>query len=155
MRTAHHEAGHAVIGYRFGLGLADVTIKPGKNRNGFVGFWKEFKTTEQEALTLLAGHAAQKYFHPDDKSEPSISDYRRLWSITESMQSVEYRELFLTVDRLVAENETQIQAVAEALLECETLEAGLFACIIDDVDSGLDWRKNKALGCFKEYAGLD
>jgi hypothetical protein len=40
-RNAYHEAGHAVIGYRFGLRWGDVAIKYVKEGTGCIRRWFE------------------------------------------------------------------------------------------------------------------
>lgn len=38
-RSAYHEAGHAVIGFRFGCNYADINIIPEKKRDGVFRPW--------------------------------------------------------------------------------------------------------------------
>jgi hypothetical protein len=143
-KTAYHEAGHAVIGYRFGLRWGDMALKSAKENTSGVHRWFEVIDLKQRMLVLLAGHAAVMAFDPSHKGLPSISDYREVWRLCDSiaMTPGEYRKLFIEVDDLVAANTRQIQAVAEALLECGNLESGMYAIIIEQVDKGEDWRRS-------------
>ncbi len=138
---AHHEAGHAVVGYRFGQRFAELSIRPSNSERGFCRFFDRLKNPKQEALVSFAGHAAQKYFRPEDLSPPSRSDFRNVRHFINSMSSVEYRALLMEAKALVACNWPQVSAVAEGLLEAEFLQGKLFAEIIEAVDSGDDWRQ--------------
>lgn len=149
--TAYHEAGHAVIAYRFGHRFENLSIKPEKKRSGFFRPWKKTDNAEHEVLMLFAGDAAQKHFCPNDKSNPSISDYRRIWHLTDSKRPEAYPELMAKAKKLVVENWAQIQAVAEALLETDLLNDGLVAVIIEAVDNGDNWRKQTAWMVHKEW----
>jgi hypothetical protein len=143
-RNAYHEAGHAVIGYRFGLRWGDVAIKYVKEGTGCIRRWFEVIDIKHRMLVLLAGHAAIMVFDPSYKGFPPMNDYRVVWRLCDAigMSAEDYRNLFIEVDGLVAANRKPIQAVAEALLECETLESGLFAQIVERVDQGDDWRQS-------------
>jgi hypothetical protein len=143
---AYHEAGHAVLAYRFGVRWMDCTIIP-KHRHqaGSCSFWGGMEGLEikERILVTLGGHAAQKAYDPKDKSDPSLSDFRSVWRRSEGMTPRAYNKLFLEVDRMIQENWPQIQAVANALMEVPTLEGGMCACIIESVDRGEDWRQDK------------
>jgi hypothetical protein len=153
-RTAYHEAGHAVIGYRFGLRWGDVGIKATKERTGSIRRWFEVIDIKRRILVLLAGHAAIMAFEPAYKGLPSMSDYREVWRLCDSisMSAEDYHKLFIELDALVAENSKQIQAVAEALMECDTLDSGLFSHIIELVDEGKDWRQSTTWIVHKQFA---
>ena len=152
-RTAYHEAGHAVVGYRFGHRFGEISIKPDKRRLGYCRFLCNLDNPEHRILVLLAGHAAQKAYDPDDKSDPSVTDYRQVWCLSEGMPTGAYLEMFSKADRLVSENMKHIQAIAEALMECETLDGGVWADIIDAVDKGEDWKQSPSWIVTKEFHG--
>lgn len=138
---AYHEAGHAVAGYRFGQRFAELSIRPSSSERGFCRFFDRMKNPKHEALVSFAGHAAQRYFWPEDRTPPSRSDFRNIRYFVNSMSSGEYRALMMEAKILVAANWPQVNAVAEGLLEAEFLQGDLFAKIIEAVDNGDDWRQ--------------
>lgn len=144
-RTAYHEAGHAVIGYRFGLCFGEITIIPDGKRNGLCSFWGGLDEAKPEKaiLILFAGDAAQKMYDPDDKSNPSISDYRLVWRISDdfSIKPEQYNQLLQEAKNMVSANLKQIQAVADALMKAKRMESGIYVHIIKCVDNGQDWEK--------------
>jgi len=142
-RSAYHEAGHAVIGYRFGHRFAEISVVPNSKYNtGHCRFFFELDNPHSRCLVLLAGHAAQKAYDPDDMSDPSITDYREVWRLSDAMPVGTYPKLLSEAEHLVRENRNQIQGVAEALMECRVLDGGIFAVIIDCIDKGIDWRQS-------------
>ncbi|MGV8073942.1 MAG: hypothetical protein AB2L11_05230 [Syntrophobacteraceae bacterium] len=140
-RAAYHEAGHAVIGYRFGHRIGKVSIKSDEKRDGYCEFNNRLDDPEHQILMLLAGHAAQKARNPDHKSDLSLPDFIQAWRVLNGNPSMDFLGLVSKAERLVSENIRQIQAVAQALLECETLVDRGWTCIIDDVDKGNDWKQ--------------
>lgn len=152
--NAYHEAGHAVIAYRFGYSLQSINILPDKKRNGICYIYgKPDGNPEQEILILAAGDAAQKVKDPNDDSEPSITDYRKIWSITDkaTLPSGSYNRLLQEAKDLVIENWKAIESLAEALLEIKELEGLMHAFIINCVDSGQNWRETEDWKAISEY----
>lgn len=139
--VAYHEAGHAVIGYRFGQRYADLAIFSLQDKEGFCQFFSGLSNPRHTALVLLAGHAAEIHLCQNGPEKPSRSDHRKISQLTGSMTTSEFKDLLKEAEGLIAANWHQIQAVAEGLLEAGTIRGGLFAEIIEAVDNDKDWRQ--------------
>jgi len=139
--AAYHEAGHAVIGYRFGQRFAELSIRPSQSERGFCRFFGRLKNPKHEALVSFAGHASQILLFPEDQRPPSRPDFRSVRHIVNSMSAEEYKALVMQAKILIAANWPQVRAVAEGLLEAELMQGNLFAAIIEAVDNGDDWRQ--------------
>lgn len=139
--VAYHEAGHAVVGYRFGHRFADISIYSSKEKEGFCQFFSGLNNAKHAALVLMAGHAAEIHLCQNGLKKPSRSDHRKICQLTGSMPSSEFKKLLKEADDLVAANWSQIQAVAEGLLEAGSIKGGMFAEIIEAVDNGKKWRQ--------------
>ncbi len=149
--TAYHEAGHTVIAYRFGIIHGETNIFSNKNKAGVFRADISKLQDSQKILILLAGDAAQKIYDPNDKTDPSISDHKMVWKLSENMPPEEYISLQSQAKSMVSDNFQQIQAIAEAVLETKIIGQYLGKFIIDAVDNGENWRKTEAWICHKEW----
>jgi len=149
--TAYHEAGHTVIAYRLGIISSMTSIIPDKKRAGFFRADISKIPDSQKILILLSGDVAQKHYDPADVSDPSITDYRMVWKLSENMPPEEYMSLKSQAKSMVSDNFKQIQAIAEAVLETKIIGQCLGKFIIDAVDNRQDWRKTEAWICHKEW----
>jgi hypothetical protein len=136
--VAYHEAGHAVIGYRFGQRFADLSIQSSNGREGFCHFFSGLNNPKHAALVLLAGHAAEKHLCQSASKKPSRSDHRKICQLTGAMSSSEFKALLKQADELVTADWHQIQAVAKRLLEEGMVKGGMFAEIIEAKDTNRD-----------------
>lgn len=139
--VAYHEAGHAVVGYRFGQRFADLSIYLIKDKEGSCQFFSGLNNPKHAALVLMAGHSAEIHLCQNGLKKPSRSDHRKICQLTSSMSTAEFKKLLKESDDLVAANWHQIQAVAEGLLEAGTIKGAMFAEIIEAVDNGENWRQ--------------
>lgn len=133
--VAYHEAGHAVVGYRFGQRFAHLSIHTSKDVEGFCQFFSGHQNPRHTALVLLAGHAAEKRFCQAHTRKPSRSDHRKICQLTHFMSTGEFKALLKEADDLVAANWCQIQAVAQKLMETGSINGSAFAEIIEAVDN--------------------
>ncbi len=141
-RTAYHEAGHAVIAYRFNVYIKEVDVIPNSERNGVAKCFFSDRNPEDNIVILFAGHEAQIVFDPDDKSDPSIVDYREIWDICDRVgigNGAPYRELKNRAKQMVLDNWIEIQTVAKALLRFERITGTLVKEIVEDLDRGKDY----------------
>lgn len=139
--VAYHEAGHAVIGYRFGQRFADLSINSLQDKEGFCRFFSGLNNPRHTALVLLAGHTAEIHLCQNGTKKPSRSDHRKICQLTGTMATSEFKKLLKEAEGLISANWHQIQAVAEGLLEAGTINGGMFAEIIEAVDNNKDWRQ--------------
>lgn len=133
--VAYHEAGHAVVGYRFGQRFAHLSILSSKDVEGFCQFFSGLQNPRHAALVLLAGHAAEKRFCQVHTTRPPRSDHRKICQLTHFMPTSEIKALLKEAEDLVAANWCQIQAVAQKLMEAGSVKGSAFAEIIEAVDN--------------------
>jgi ATP-dependent Zn protease len=143
--TAYHEAGHGVVAHRYGHEVGKLTIVPDESRLGFFsgeGAWANGSKDHEQIVVLYAGFAAEQKY--DSSAEPggSASDDEEARHLLQSQPEDTTEEHFRAESkRLVEENWAQIEAVATALLEHETMEGDVdWTIIVDAVDEGVDWR---------------
>lgn len=142
--TAYHEAGHAVVAYRLGLVVDSTTIRPDPAKETLgvslsEGPWMNGSTDDDQITVLYAGLAAERLVEPGAQVEDgAFGDYEQA-AVLHGLESrpAHLEERAATV---VAEHRAAIEAVAQALLEHETLPGDEAAVVVDCVDEGLDWR---------------
>ena len=146
--TAHHEAGHAVIGMALGLSINKVTIRPGKGYLGCVvrpTVWMYEGTTRTERRMLVkdfvissyAGFEAERRFDANALEELSQEDFDtardlprefdvKIRGCSEYYNKVYYQYLDRQQRRarsLVKKHWSAIHELAEALLKRKTMKA--------------------------------
>ena len=143
---AHHEAGHAVFHLKLGLGLGRVTIKPSRGMHGHVAAkpakWmndpaltaaeeqRQRTRAENEILSLFAGHIAEAKYAGREICSGHERDYAEILDLATSFISnwdrVHGPFLLYCLEKstlLVEQWWPEIQALAHALVELETLRA--------------------------------
>jgi ATP-dependent Zn protease len=139
-RTAHHEAGHAVIGYKLGGYTCAATIRPNAERGTLGHATSGGYSISAHVLSLYAGRAAEAIFAGCEVTEGHQQDYDEaaefLGELGETQEAMEERARLLVVEHWGA-----IATVAQALLEHETLRGEELDFLIDCHDEGLDWRE--------------
>ncbi len=132
--VAYHEAGHVVVGHRLGVDLASADILPdGHGGNGHTvfnvrpGFREQPAYIESVVVTFLAGPVAEARIAGFENPEGSgydldaiARDWLRLLA-PPAERAARRAELTRRAEQLVAENWTQIEAVAQALLRRRSL----------------------------------
>lgn len=140
--TAHHEAGHAVVAWRVGLGFKYVTVKPDANRGSlghiasrFPGWFKpEIEASdrirlhaERHIVMGLAGQLAEKKFlsrRPRcgmEGDNQNAADLALCFCGSEETATAFLKYCFMVARDWVNADWAGIQAVAGALAERETL----------------------------------
>ena len=143
-RTAHHEAGHVVAGWRMGENSRAVSIVPAKDKR-YLGYQvpapyskprhnpspQVQRRLENIALVCLAGPAADRRFNPRGFRHWSAQRDRELaidllWHMSDTTEEAEayFRLVQVRASILVEGYWRTIEHVAEALLEKGTLMGG-------------------------------
>lgn len=144
--TAYHEAGHAVIGYRFNSSSHHVTIIPdpdaGSSGNCLQESWDYSpKSAREQIITLCAGEAAAKRRFPDytgySGAEGDLESATDLLPYTDGTSE---SELHSQTASLIEENWLHICAVAEELIRVKTLSSDEYELIIIALDEGRNWK---------------
>ena len=125
-RTAHHEAGHAVIGRVLGLEGGLVTIVKDDIGDGRAAF-RASGTVEARIVMSLAGREAESVFGFDnaDNEMTEGAGYDRShigFLCAEAGQVIDIERLRRKTRRLVQKHRASIDRVAHALLERKTLQ---------------------------------
>lgn len=144
-----HEAGHAVIAYRLDFELGPVTIAPDGSHLGVSnseGEWMDGSRDEQAILVRYAGLAAERLIDPDARVEDgAMDDYERA---DELLKAGYVPKDMATLEReaadLVTQHRPEIEALAEALLEEETLDDDEQSAVIESSDQGEHWKESLA-----------
>ena len=149
--TAHHEAGHTVIDYRFGLDVNYVTIQPNAEKGSLGNSSSDYDrrsgtiTLEhlvQIIVSLLADYAAECRYGTTESiaREGAADEFERA---EDWLQRAEAGKDPSTIEnwipkarQLVEENWHAIQAIAQELLTHETLDDAEIESIIQYADSG-------------------
>jgi hypothetical protein len=159
MRTAYHEAGHAVVGRLLSIPIIYVTIKPSENSVGHVRHAPLNQNFEHDVLFSVAGEISEKILLPEtleekmwrrkqrrigarsDHKEAKTAASNLIGTITHDGQwrivhKDERRRAILKLRRkaeqLVLKNKLAIERVASALIEEETLSGQR----LDDIIKG-------------------
>ena len=153
--TAYHEAGHATCNYWFGMKMKAIWIEqeegevirtPLLAEDDEVEFWKAKKEgksypknhrewLDHQAVSNLAGPIAEEEFNPRYDYLASESDYEAvenlgiLWEVGDALKWEE--EVKNKAKQFVQEHWDEITAVAEALLEHQTLTGDQVEQIIE------------------------
>ncbi len=143
--TAYHEAGHAVVAYRFDHDAGDITIKPDPERGSAgcaqtEGPWIGGSTDREQIMVLFAGYESELILHPDANREGSQQDEAQAANLLRFHPTGTENELRLETKKILHDNWRQVEAIATALLEDETLEDDEWGIIIDAIDEGENWR---------------
>jgi len=137
-QVAYHEAGHAVVAYRYNHYVGTVTIRPNEATLGRAV--TEIGTPDKEQIVVLyAGFAAQRQFAPSADKLWAASDDDIASELLKFLPAEKESVLRAEADRMVIENWKHLEAVAAALLEYETLDDD-WTIIVDCIDEGEDWR---------------
>ena len=148
IRTAFHEAGHAVVAYHFNHYGGRLTIVPA---NGIMGSaqteaeWCDGSTDEEQICVLFAGLVAERRCDPTADPDGSRQDEEAAHRLLDLRPAGTEERLRAETERLVEQDWPGIEAVSTALLEAGTLEAEEWQMIVDATDEGLDWRDRLAL----------
>jgi ATP-dependent Zn protease len=134
--TAFHEAGHVVIGERIGPGVEIVTIDPMRVKEltgqEFPGFTRYRESGPVEAKIVLcltaSGLTSEAMFVSGGVVNPNENDLARLNDLLENQLGLrgpekerEFVRIRLMTQDLVSKYSTEINAVANALMERNTL----------------------------------
>lgn len=157
--TAHHEAAHAVVYFWSDVPFRKVTIKPDKKSDSLghvalhrtprwmcepVGSTEETRSRsriEAEVVALYAGQLAQARLtgkHPEDghwkDAHDAVTLAYRLFSNTDVVNAFLHFCYLHAREWIYAQTHwVEIQAVAEALLERETLTRNQVSQVIADI----------------------
>lgn len=126
-RVAFHEAGHAVVAWRHGLTVEEISIRRegdslGRTRHTPVGDPEILEELRRENFVALAGAAAEQMADPTDDADPyDGGDLSCVWSrlheyITEERRTVEFGWAEQNAERIVSENAPRLDRLAELLL---------------------------------------
>ncbi len=143
METAFHEAGHAVIAYRFNHNCDKLTIVP---QNGFSGSlsseseWMDDSTDCEQIVVLFAGFEAQRLYNKNANPLGSQVDFEYAQHLLQFQPPNSDIHLKNEASKMVKDNWVVISAVATSLMEWKTLSYDEWSIIIDAVDEGEDWR---------------
>lgn len=146
--TAFHEAGHAVIGYRYHLLSHHITIIPdpdaGSSGHCLQESWDYSpKSAREQIITLYAGEAAAKRRFPDytgySGAEGDFESATDLLRYTD--EGTTETELHSQTDSLIKDNWPHICAVAEELIRAKTLSSDEYELIIVALDEGRNWKE--------------
>jgi ATP-dependent Zn protease len=143
--TAYHEAGHVVADYAQHFYLGDASIRPGEGRLGHAageGAWSDGSRDEEAIISLFAGLAAARLVRPGlGVMEGGASDdYEKAANL---LQRVEPSQAALEARaaELIGKNRPTVDAVAQLLLEEETVCADDLETVCCAVEEGENWRE--------------
>ncbi len=128
VRTAYHEAGHALTALHFGFIVGTVSIVPDEGRLGHASnegpwAWKEPEDWEramrEEIIVLYAGEAAVALINEENAEEGTGSDQEQIdeYAHILVLDDAELGKLKAESYALVQQLRQQIKIVAEMLLE--------------------------------------
>jgi hypothetical protein len=143
MGTAFHEAGHAVIAYRFNHECDYLTIVPSDGIAGSFfseGEWMDGSTDREQIMVLFAGFETQRLYDENANPLGSEADFEYAQYLLQYQPPNSDIDLKNETSKMVKDNWVVISAVATSLFECKTLSYYEWSIIIDAVDEGEDWR---------------
>lgn len=137
-RTAHHEAGHAVIGRVLGLDGGLVTRVKNNDSDGRAQFRAGSGTVEAHIITTMAGWETERVFgfdnEDDEMTEGAGHDRSEIgFMCLKADQPIDIERLRRKTRRLVRKHRDKIGCVALALLERRTLQAEEIDALMEDV----------------------
>jgi hypothetical protein len=144
--TAFHEAGHAVIGYRFNILGDELSIMPDYDKGTDGHHTQEpWDGTEgnaiEQIIVLYAGAEADRQAFPNMKPKGVDDDDEKASNLLSYVPNEAKENLRGKASSLVKENWKAISAIAEELLQSKKLSWEEWSIIIDAIDEGEDWRK--------------
>lgn len=146
-QTAYHEAGHAVVSYRLiHVQCGDISIKPGRDLSGvnYTGIFTgganlnnkdELSSKEREIIARFAGYEAELLFNPDADSINSKNDFEEARKLYKNENNYKLGELKKIACKIVRENKSEIQSIAEELFNKKFLTKNEWESIITNLDS--------------------
>lgn len=144
IRTAYHEAGHGVIAYRFGHYGDRISIKSDGENSGSAQTEAEScdgSTDREQIVVLFAGLTAERVHDAGADPRGAAGDEERAVKLLRFQPNGAEKELRAQTAELVKKNWREIEAVATALVESETIDADEWSIIVDALDEGKDWRE--------------
>jgi ATP-dependent Zn protease len=127
VRTAYHEAGHAVVHDALGIEVESVSIHPDGHTLGRVQLVRGGDAIDM-VVALLAGRIAEESCPAGPLPTGDRGDWRMIDSLLDSWvpDPIDQYRLWQKLDRrareLVAQEWSAIERVAELLLECEEID---------------------------------
>jgi len=143
METAFHEAGHAIIAYRFNHDCDKLTIVPKDGLSGSFSSeceWMDGSTDHEQIIVLFAGFEAQRLYNENANPLGSQGDFEYAKHLLQTQPPNSDVDLKNEASKMVKDNWGVISAVATSLMEWKTLSYDEWSIIIDAVDEGEDWR---------------
>jgi ATP-dependent Zn protease len=138
-RTAYHESGHAVIFHRYGHKIYEVSIKRGatkETRAAYLGHVEADRGLKIEGLVALFGGSAAETIafgehNPDGcRTDKELAAAVKLWDDALDWRGKAMFEAF----RILRQRWSSVEALAECLLEHETLTGDQVSAIITKVE---------------------
>lgn len=145
---AYHEAGHALVAYRFGHYGGIITIMPQGVTLGTStseSEWADGSTDIEQIIVLYAGFAAESKFNKDANILGSSSDNERAADLLKNYPNETESSLRIRAKEIIDKEWIIIEAIADKLFQYKTLEEDEWSIIIDAFDEGEDWEE-----CFYE-----
>ncbi len=145
--VAYHEAGHALAVYRFNFfnGTGKITIKPDGVALGHIEhedvsahYNPDQSKFDEWAIVSYAGYVAEKRHDPNAEKWRSAADEEK----GDRCAGNNKEHLLTETEKMVSENWHQIECLAAALLENETLSDDEWSLVIDAADEGDDWHQS-------------
>ncbi len=157
---AYHEAGHAVLQYRFhlynigasivedndSLGRAmrlyediDICCIDPETKEEVVKI--DLESIRKNMMVKYAGRAAETILNPKRKPTGYWGDYQRAKELNELAGNVfNQRKLIFETRKMLKENWKQVEAIANELLALNELNDDEVELIIDAIDKGRDYK---------------
>jgi|GEM_PF-1192929 len=144
--TAYHEAGHAVVSYRFNNCSGDLTITPKKGALGSLLDESDGASETEfihEIIILYSGFAAECRHDEHADKRGSAQDDEKASTLLQCVNESECN-LRLKAKELIDKNWPIIEAIAEKLITHKTLSCDEWQIIIDSFDEGesTKWEEN-------------
>jgi ATP-dependent Zn protease len=156
---AYHEAGHAMIAYRLGIPVREVSMQPTESTAGWVGYQQPLAEIirsgdtsderrirmERYAMVCLAGREAQMRFNFEELQE---DDYKvDLDLVTQALNQFSHCEEEVLIYEKLLEVRTRrlldqpmaweiVTGLAKALLKNETMSSDEVNAVLEEVERG-------------------
>lgn len=141
--VATHEAGHALVAYRYDLCLGRITIVPDREA-GILGSSQSEgesgngSTDRDQIVVLYAGRAAEYLFFPNDEQTGYEGDEERAAELLRFQPGGAEQELREMTAEIVAANWREIRELADLLIVEKTICAQCLGVVIGCIDEGID-----------------